>query len=157
MLDDQNRKLLRNQAKEIRVEANSAKVVKTIQINEWCNGFNSDRVIVYASLIQDGEVIDDKEHFFVPMKDFTLPVPEITIEEKKTDKGIEFIINTNVLAKNVWLDAGQEGIFSDNYFNLIPGIPKKITFLARSNEQFAFVKSHPGKITVKSMADFVLA
>src|SRR5690625_7068597 len=75
-LYDLNGKVLRNQAKEIRVEANSAKAVKTIQINEWLNGFNLDRVIVYASLIQYVEVIDDKEYFLFTMKDFTLPVSE---------------------------------------------------------------------------------
>jgi beta-mannosidase len=37
-------------------------------------------------------------------------------------------LTTNTLAKNVYLTCSNaNGFFSDNYFDLIPGIPKTIT------------------------------
>ncbi|MBO0992214.1 glycoside hydrolase family 2 protein [Bacillus sp. SD088] len=95
------------------------------------------------------------EYYFQRMKEIDLAEPTITIEEVNGSNGPEFILNTDYLAKNVWLDAQEEGIFSDNYFDLIPGIPKKVNFFAHSDQDQPFVLASPNQLTARSMAQFI--
>lgn len=45
-------------------------------------------------------------------------------------------LQTDQLAKNVYLESGaeQEGFFSDNYFDLLPGVPVEVTFTPRQGK-----------------------
>ncbi|MDC3415831.1 beta-mannosidase [Aquibacillus salsiterrae] len=149
--------LLVEKSKDVTIKANNSSLVESIQVKALLNNQDEHKVVVYASVVTDEEVLDSKEYFFVPMKNIDLTNPVITVEEVEGTGGTEFDLTTNVLAKNVWLDAANEGVFSDNYFDLIPGISKRITFLARGNVNGhnAFVKASPGKVSVKSMVDFI--
>jgi len=71
--------------------------------------------------------------------------------------GSQYTLISDVLARQVWISAEEEGIFSDNYFDLIPGVPVTVEFRRRGGTGSAepFVAGHPGKLTVHSMADFV--
>lgn len=139
---------------EIQVKSNTVTMVDKLAVKDILQDREANKVVLHASLETKGQTIDQKEHYFVKAKDIDLEVPLILIEQVK-DQDHAFVLTTNVLAKNVWLDAEKEGIFSDNYFDLIPGISKKITFSARDNGQSAFVLENPGAITVQSMAGFV--
>ncbi|GIN57236.1 beta-mannosidase [Lederbergia ruris] len=139
---------------EIQVKSNTVTMVDKLAVKDILQNHEANKVVLQASLETKGQTIDQKEHYFVKTKDIDLEVPLILIEQVK-DQDHAFVLTTNVLAKNVWLDAEKEGIFSDNYFDLIPGISKKITFSARDNGQSAFVLENPGAITVQSMAGFV--
>jgi beta-mannosidase len=38
------------------------------------------------------------------------------------------MLSSNQLAKNVYLTSGQKGSFSDNFFDLLPGETRSVTF-----------------------------
>lgn len=65
------------------------------------------------------------------------------------------MLETDVLAKHVWLSSEAEGVFSDNNFDLLPGQPVTLLFKARSDGNQPFLAADPGKVVVRSMADFV--
>lgn len=65
------------------------------------------------------------------------------------------MLTSRALAKQVWLKSEEEGVFSDNFFDLIPGIPKTVRFLKRDSGDAAFAPASPGKLEVSSMADYV--
>ncbi|WP_408008015.1 glycosyl hydrolase 2 galactose-binding domain-containing protein [Pseudalkalibacillus sp. A8] len=144
--------VLKEKSSKVDVKPNSGKVVLRLSTEELLEGFDRTRTVLEALIVQDGNVIDRKEHYFVSVKDLELSSPEIIVTE--SDDGV-FYVDTNVLAKQVWLSSETEGIFSDNYFDLIPGQKKKVQFYSRDGSD-GFVAGSPGKITVRSMADIIV-
>lgn len=85
---------------------------------------NSDRNKVFLKLFlkdEKGNVITQNIHFFSKPKDLKLSQPSIRI---KKISPAEIEISTDVLAKDVYLIGDVH--FSDNFFNLLPGISKRI-------------------------------
>lgn len=85
---------------------------------------NSDRNKVFLKLFlkdEKGNVITQNTHFFSKPKDLKLSQPSIRI---KKISPAEIEISTDVLAKDVYLIGDVH--FSDNFFNLLPGISKRI-------------------------------
>jgi beta-mannosidase len=68
-------------------------------------------------------------HYFEAVKNLNLPTPTVTTEVRERSQGVyEITLSTDLLAKNVALYyEGVAGIFSDNYFDLLPGHPHTVT------------------------------
>ncbi|MNW52339.1 hypothetical protein D3C74_298550 [compost metagenome] len=139
------------------VAANSSFQAIAIQTLELLGDRDPRGVVLQAVLRQQEEVLDSKEYYFAPFKELELPQVQISVKEVPDSEGTVFILESNKLARQVWLSAEVEGIFSDNFFDLIPGVPITVNFRRRSNGDEAFVTGSPGKLTVKSMADFVVS
>jgi beta-mannosidase len=61
-------------------------------------------------------------------KDRDLKNPKISTNITKITSGFTIELTTNTLAKNVYLTCSDaNGFFNDNYFDMIPGIPKTVT------------------------------
>ncbi|WP_123041771.1 beta-mannosidase [Cohnella candidum] len=154
LLDFEGR-VLKEQAVPVTVESNAAAVVFSLQSAEWLEGHPSDGVVLAAELAEDaGDSLDTTEHYFVPSKLLALEAPAITATEVEGSGGATFVLTTDRLAKQVYLEADVDGIFSDNFFDLVPGIPKTVTFRRRDDGAIPFVQGTPGRLTVRSMADF---
>ncbi|MBB3112546.1 beta-mannosidase [Paenibacillus phyllosphaerae] len=135
--------------------ANSAQQVASLTVEELLEGREPGSVLLQAVLKQGGEELDRKEHYFVPAKDIKLAAPTIRITEVAGSGGTQFTLTTDVLAKQVWIASEAEGIFSDNFFDLVPGVPVTVGFQARQDGAAAFAPASPGTIEVRSMADFI--
>ncbi|MGG4143677.1 glycoside hydrolase family 2 protein [Paenibacillus algorifonticola] len=119
-------------------------------------GIQPGKVVLVAKLKQGGLLVEEKEHYFRPMNELGLAVPAIKISEVEGSGGTAYVLETDTLAKQVRLSASIEGVFSDNYFDLLPNEPRTITFYARNPQgDQAFIAASPGELTVHSMTDFI--
>lgn len=134
---------------------NTAGRVCSLTVTELLEGCDSSEVVLVASLEQNGQIVDAKEHYFAAAKDLHLVKPDIQVTEVTGSKGTQFKLETDVLATQVWLSAETEGYFSDNFFDLIPGQPVTVQFFARESGDRAFAAASPGPLSVSSMADYV--
>lgn len=66
--------------------------------------------------------------YFVPPKDLNLPTTKITMAVSEANNGYKLTLTSEKLAKNVLLSTQADGMFSDNYFDLMPGEKKEIFF-----------------------------
>ncbi|MNY52537.1 hypothetical protein D3C86_1882210 [compost metagenome] len=66
-----------------------------------------------------------------------------------------YTLETDTLARQVWLSTPEEGIFSDNFFDLIPGQPRTVEFKLRKSGVGSFVPAAASAVEIRSMADFV--
>lgn len=147
--------LLHTMSREVTVGADAADKVYSARTDELLGTYDPKRVVLLVQLEQEGDVLDSKHYYFTSFREIELPEAAITIEEVPGSGGTSFTLQTDALARQVWILAEEEGIFSDNFFDLIPGLPHTVTFQRRSSGDEAFVQDKPGMLTVRSMKDFI--
>ena len=75
-----------------------------------------------------GKRLSEEVHFFRPTKDLALPQTQIDCKVKQTEGRCEVTLSSSKLAKDVFVQIPVQGArFSDNFFDLLPGVTKKIT------------------------------
>lgn len=86
------------------------------------NGNLADQVVLVCELIENENVISKNSLFFKPFKELKIENPKVSFEIAGAAGGFDITVKTDKLAKNVYLQIGdEEGFFSDNYFDLLPG------------------------------------
>ena len=137
-----------------RVAANSAGIVLELSVSELLEGGDPNRSVVVAELRVGGSVVETKEHYFAYSKFLELSDPGIAVREVEGSNGTSFELSAKSLAKQVWLQSDEEGIFTDNFFDLVPGLPRTVQFLKRGEGGQAFAPASPGALVVTSMIDY---
>lgn len=147
--------LLKAIAQPVTLAADSAAIVLSVPVGELLGDTAMDQAVLVATLEQGGEELARKLHYFAAAKEIRLAVPELTIQEVPGSGGLKYTVSSNVLARGVYLTSEDEGIFSDNFFDLLPGQPKTVSFLLRSGGEQHFVPAAPKGLAVSSMADYI--
>ncbi|MFA9455625.1 glycoside hydrolase family 2 protein [Halalkalibacter sp. AB-rgal2] len=136
--------------RDVKVKGNTAQNIYSVTIEDFIKEYERNDIVLVAKLITDKGIIDVKEHYFVHSKDLQLVDPEVKVKRLSDS---EFALTSNVLAKNVYLEAEEEGIFTDNYFDLLPGETKVITFKEIGKQ--SFVPKRLDTLHVSSMLDHI--
>lgn len=101
------------------------KIVLKSAIADLTDNQDQKEVFLDMTLTADENIIDKGILYFVTPKDLKLQDPEIEF----SISGSEISLTAKSLAKNVQLRTKtMDGHFSDNYFDLIPGTVKKVTY-----------------------------
>lgn len=122
---DFNGKVLWEKTSEVTVPANAStnyfEVNKTAFLKE--SGNQAANSVLICELVSEGNKLSSKNSFFFkPFKELKIEKPQVSVETAKTGEGFDITLKTDKLAKNVYLQIGdEEGFFSDNYFDLLPG------------------------------------
>lgn len=84
---------------------------------------------IYADLYDDnGEFICRNTQLFTPAKHFNFKKPEIKIDVKDIDGGVQFSVSSDCFTKGVFLDFDKiDIVLSDNYFDLTNSAPYIVT------------------------------
>jgi beta-mannosidase len=86
-------------------------------------------VFLNVRLTVGGETLSRHHRFFVPPKDMKLKEPRIEARVARDDGGYVVTLGSNTLARHVRLTCpGDDGVFDDNYFDLVPGEPARVRF-----------------------------
>ena len=101
-------------------------------------------------LEEGGKSIASNQLYFTPVKEITLPLPTVKSKIERTAQGYAITLETDVLAKNVWLsyEGHQDGFFSDNYFDLFPG--EEVTVRLTNTDKVGDLE---GKLVIRTLAD----
>ncbi|MET3942657.1 beta-mannosidase [Paenibacillus sp. PvP094] len=145
----------REEEHAVSLEPNSGKQVLTLNNADWLQGHDAAATLLRLELKQKGHADIVQEHYFAPSKDLGLKQAAIQVTEVQESDGSYLVLESDTLAKQVWISTEAEGVFSDNFFDLIPGIPVKVKFTSREGLQNAGATSKAGEIEVRSMADFI--
>jgi beta-mannosidase len=128
--------------KDVTVPANSSNTFFEVKTAEFLKKVQANKQFLVVELFENGTVISNNTLYFKPIKDILLPKPEVKYEIASADGGFEISLTTDKLAKNLYMTIGdEEGFFSDNYFDLIPGQTVKVkleTKLSKEKLQGAF-------------------
>lgn len=145
----------REEEHEVTLAPNSGQQVLSLNQAEWLQELSPATTLLRLDLKQEGQADIVQEHYFAPSKDIGLKPAQIQVKEVKENDTVYLVLESDVLAKQVWISSEAEGVFSDNFFDLIPGIPAKVKFTSRAGLQDTSAASSAGTIQVRSMADFI--
>jgi len=89
--------------------------------------------VLKITLSENQKELATNNFFFVPEKEMSLIKPKISVKTVQKGNAITLTLKTDVLAKGVFISFPDvKGSYSDNYFDLLPGSKKTITFIAKS-------------------------
>ncbi|MGN7763181.1 beta-mannosidase [Paenibacillus sp. 22594] len=154
-LHDFSGDVLQEWSQPVTLAADASDVVFKTGLDGLLEGRESDRVLLTASLLADGRLLEHKHHYFVSAKEIALTPPNLTVTEVPGSSGLSFNVSSNVLARGVYLTTEEEGIFSDNFFDLLPGETKTVEFFLRGSGEADFAPAAPKGLEIRSMADYV--
>jgi beta-mannosidase len=89
---------------------------------------DSSQQFVHAVFRQQDRVISENLHFFVSPKSMALEKSEIEMHVQPENASFIIRLQSPQLVKNLYLYSGQEGFFTDNFFDLMPGEPVEVRF-----------------------------
>lgn len=141
---------------DVQVDPNGSETILTLGVEGLLEGKNPAEHMLVAVLQDElGVTKATREHYFAGIKDMALPIPRIECRENGEGGNWTLTLQSDVLARHVWLSAEREGIFTDNDFDLVPGIPKTVGFLSSGGDSPYFRPQAPGQVTVRSITDFI--
>lgn len=127
---------IRKELKDVTVPANSSNTFFAVKTTEFMKGIQANKQFLVVELIENGTSISNNTLFFLPIKNVLLPTPAVKFEIAAVDGGFEISLSTDKLAKNLFMTIGdEEGFFSDNYFDLLPGQTVKVKLDSKMTEE----------------------
>ncbi|MCB0571639.1 MAG: glycoside hydrolase family 2 protein [Phaeodactylibacter sp.] len=123
--------VLWQQESDTRLSPDSALVAADFDIKQFNNLGSRESMVLRARLYENGQLLHENLYYFTEPRSLKLPAaPQLTTSwAKQTDGSYALTLASNALAKNVFLSyEGVDGFFSDNYFDLLPGEQKTVSF-----------------------------
>jgi beta-mannosidase len=99
-------------------------------------GMHSKDCYISLILVSGKDTLATNTLYFVEEKELELTEPHITCDIQKEDDHFVAKMHSDVLAKDVWLSAGKEGVYSEeNYFDLLPGCTKVLRLYSDQSKE----------------------
>ena len=105
------------------IPANSSDDYFDVNKNEWRYKYrrNLKNAVFTTELVENGKVLSKNNYYFLPFKKLKVKAPQVEYAITKADNGFDIVLKTDKLAKNLFMEIGdEEGFFSDNNFDLMP-------------------------------------
>ncbi len=143
--------VLMNTSKPVTVTALHSQPYLSIPVSSLLSGKDTKRIFLLCELLVDGKPVATNEYFFAPYKNLVMPTPRITTDVLPTKGGFKVSLSADKFARAVYLNVpGGDGVFSDNYFDLLPGRKMEVEYRTHSKmipDQFR------NQIKIRSMVD----
>jgi beta-mannosidase len=124
-----NGKTLWSKSKELEIQPLASRSELAVAKADLLGDHDPAEVFLHVELTASGEVLSSNNRYFQPPKDLALSEPRLTTEVASSDHGFEISVSTDTLARNVrFTFEPDDGFFTDNYFDLVPGTPVTVTY-----------------------------
>ncbi len=126
-------KMIQEGKSDVRLEPRTSRVLLSKSLEELKHNLPPEEVYLYCELRRGQAKLSSNLFHFCALKRVYLPEPEIKTDVLERDGKPVVRLETNLLAKNVYLSVpGLKGRFDDNFFDLVPGRVYEVAFI--SNE-----------------------
>jgi beta-mannosidase len=115
-------------SQSVKMEGNSSKLLLTKTGKDLLAGIDTTDAVCIVSLRNGKTLVATNVCFFTANKNLNLPKTVISRKITPTGTGFSIELSTDVFARGVFLSTEGEGFFSDNYFDLLPGEKKIVTY-----------------------------
>jgi beta-mannosidase len=145
---DLNGKELKKFTQPVNMEGNASRLLVTRPGKALLSGIDTTNAICVVHLYNGKQVLTENHCFFTANKNLNLAKNTLTTKITPSGDSYTIEVSTTSFARGVYLSTESEGFFSDNYFDLMPGEKKTITYTPQSK-----ITGLEGKLKVFSLAD----
>ena len=136
---------------DIEIAALKSRSYVTIPLKTLLAGKNPREVFLLAEVLVKGKPVSSNKHFFAVYKELSLPRPQINADVVAVRGGFKVALSADKFARAVYLSApNQKGVFTDNYFDLVPG--EKVEVLFRTGATIR-INDFRSQLKIRSMVD----
>ncbi len=126
LMDFYGKQLWQKQEK-VRMMANASKIVFSTAFKNRLKPYDKNKVFLHVEIRQNDSLLAEDNLFFAKTKDLVLPKPHLSYKTIKHNGRFGVVLFSKVFVKDVaLLYPADSGVFSDNYFALLPGRRKTI-------------------------------
>ena len=113
---------------DVLVPGNASLSLASLAVSELVSQAQQRGAVLVARLIhQDGRVLSQNSHFFVANKDLALKPADIQCEQVISPECLTLRFSSDTFVRQLYVSVGEQvSNFSDNFFDLIPGIDVSI-------------------------------
>ncbi|QIX60125.1 glycoside hydrolase family 2 protein [Hymenobacter sp. BT18] len=150
---DFNGRTLFKQTQNLQIEPLTSKAYLDIPRTKLLGSQDPKKVVLSCELKQaGGPVLSTNTHYFALPKDMELPQPTIKATWKQSnDSTFRLTLQSKTLAREVHLMLTEkDGFFVDNYFDLLPGEKKELTFKSKGPITLAELRR---QLAVRTLVD----
>ena len=131
-----NGDILFKDSSEIKVEPFSSTIYRAFDKNDFLSGIDLCATVFRAELFVGGRVLSRAHQFFKRPKYLSIPSPEFDYKiERVLGKYVITIKSKSFLCQVHLISIKVRGVFSDNYFEMLPGEVQMIDFEPSENEE----------------------
>ncbi len=142
-------KIIFNKAVNLNLKSDCSIDYFSIAEKDLTEGGGESNIVVVSRLTSGNKILCENKFFFKDPKDLNLEKPDIKINVQKNDDGYELTLTSDKFAKDVYLNfKNRDGFFTDNYFDLLPGVAKTIEYRTKNR-----IDDILNKLKVISLAD----
>ena len=124
---------------DVMLPGNSSHVVQSISKRDALKGADPTQVVLVTELWSGGQRMSRNNLYFVKTRELVLPAPGLALSAELHEGGATVRVTAGKLARNVWLsttagpgEAPLEGMFSDNFFDVLPGESVTVTWTPKT-------------------------
>jgi len=127
-LIDFNGQALSDKLVDFNLLANTSSQIGQFDLNDLLKGADKAKSVLKMSVLTGKDVLASNLYYFVKPKEQNLPKATIETTFRNVDGTWHVDVKTNKLARDIYLNfPNKEVVFSDNYFDLLPGEKRTIT------------------------------
>jgi beta-mannosidase len=128
-LMDFNGRVLTEKSLPVEVKPLDSVVYLKLPKSELLAGHDTKSMFLNCDLSVDGSTISSNRMFFEPFKNLSIGKADIKLQTAPGAKGFKVTLQSDKLAKGVYLSTGKDdGFFVDNYFDILPGKTVTVEF-----------------------------
>jgi beta-mannosidase len=143
--------VLMNTSRDVTVAPLQSKSYLSLPVSSLLQGRDRKSVMLYCELAVDGKTVSSNDYFFEPFKNLSVPTPQISTDIASVRNGFKITLASDKFAKAVYLSLESgDGVFSDNYFDLIPGKKVEVEFRPLAHLTLSDFRK---RLKVRSMKD----
>jgi beta-mannosidase len=145
-------RVLHQQVQRVQIEPLTSQAYLKIPRAQLLRGQDPTKVVLACSLEANGQPLATNTYYFASPKEMPLPPARVAATWARTnDSTFQVTLKSKTLARAVCLTrTGGEGFFADNYFDLLPGETKVVTFRSVAPTALAELRR---QVSIRTLAD----
>jgi beta-mannosidase len=122
-------RMIFSDTKNITVRPDTSEEFYNVGFDQLLNKIEKkNNVYVKLSFLENGQKVSESIRYLVQPKDLNLKKGEIFKTVEKAENGFVFKLKSPTLLKSVYLTTNTEGVFVDNYFDLLPNVEYSVLY-----------------------------
>lgn len=114
---------------DMKISPDSSRMVWQGALKTILNNGKTDAAVAEITLSdRNGQLLHRRLYYFESPRKLALSHTKVVSKVEQVNDGYQITLQTEKLAKNVLLSTDNDGFFSDNYFDLLPGERKVVLF-----------------------------